>query len=292
MYKLGKKLSDEHKKKIGEASKRSWKNGVFDSERIRNIWREIALSGIAKKGKPSLNKFIPTQDMLDDYSEMGDNDLASKYGVSRRLIIKIRKDYSLPRFNNQHGTYPHEFKDGKEYKWCGSGHWELIENFGIHSSRYDGLRGHCKEHSNESSRRAKKKEYSTPEGKARMRKNNHKRKSGFILWEHEDELRAMELYQNRCGYCGNKVSFHTVEYDHFVPISKGGQTVPSNMIPSCVTCNRGVNGKKAKDAYTWLIQRFGEMGRKVFEYIMEKQSIIQEETKERVEMAMLEISID
>ena len=77
--KKGTKLTEEHKKNIGEAVKRMWQSGVFDSARIRNKWRETALSGIAKKGRKSPNKYTPSQEMIDDYSEMGDKDLATKY---------------------------------------------------------------------------------------------------------------------------------------------------------------------------------------------------------------------
>lgn len=285
-----KTLSEEHRKNIGKSVKMRWERGDFDSEEIRNIWRQAALSGIAKKGRANPNKYIPSQEMKDDYSKMGDIDLSEKYGVSRRLVIKIRKEYSLPRFNLQHGTYPYEFRDGKEYKWCGSGHWELVENFGNHASRYDGLRGHCKKHSNESSKRSNKKISATPEGKSKIRTRNHRRKSGFILWEREDEVRAFELYKNRCGYCGTLVTYTTVEFDHLHPISKGGKTVPKNMIPSCVTCNRGVNGKKAKPVLKWLCEKFGtSIGQCIYADILAKQEIIEYETRDRVELAIEEL---
>jgi 5-methylcytosine-specific restriction endonuclease McrA len=287
MTKAGTKLSDEHKANIGKSVKMRWERGDFDSEEIRDVWRKTALAGIAKKGKEGPNKFVPSQEMMDDYSKMGDLDLAEKYGVSRTLVIKTRKRYNLPRFNNQHGTYPHEFRDGKEYKWCGSGHWEIVENFGVHSSRYDRLRGHCKEHSNDSSRRSQNKRHKTPQGKAAVRHQNSRRKAGFILWEHQDEIRAMKIYKNRCGYCGDKINYRTVEYDHLVPISKGGQTVPSNMVPSCVTCNRGVGGKKAYEVLPWLYRKFGEsLGDCVYDDIRRKQAIIESETRERVQDAL------
>lgn len=288
MTKLGTKLSDEHKKNIGLATKKMWADGVFDSKDIRDVWRKTALSGIAKKGRVGPNKFVPSQEMLDDYSKMGDLDLSNKYRVSRRLVIKLRKEYKLPRFNNQHGTYLHEFKDGKEYKWCGTGHWELVENFGVHSSRYDGLRGQCKEHSNESSRKAKQKEYSTPEGKARLRFRNNQRKTALIVWEYSDELRAFELYENRCAYCGTPLTYKSVEFDHIVPVSKGGKTVPENMIPTCVKCNRGVNGKKAKDLDEWLRSKFGisYFSDCILENIRRNQRIIKRETRNRVESAL------
>lgn len=278
-----KKLSNEHKRKISESLVLRWKRGDFNSNRIRNIWRKTALLGIAKKGKPNPNKYIPSQEMLDDYSKMGDKDLSNKYEVSRRLVIKIRKEYNLPTFNLQHGTKLHEFRDGKEYKWCQKGHWELVENFGIHSSRYDGLRGHCKLHANESSKKSQTKRHATPEGKAAVRFQNNRRKTAVILWEYQDEKRAMELYQNRCGYCGTRVTYRTVEFDHIIPVAKGGKTIPENMLPSCMECNRGVNGKKAKEVMVWLKSKFGiDRAELILEDIQRKQSIISMETSERL----------
>lgn len=287
MTKKGYKLSEDHKRNIGNATKMMWERGDFDRPEIREKWRQTALSGIAKKGRKNPNKYVPSQEMLDDYSSMGDTDISKKYGVSRRLVIKIRKDYNLPRFNNQHGLRPHEIRDGKEYKWCGSGHWELVENFGAHSSRYDGLRGHCKYHSNQSSRKSKQKEYDTPLGRSKVRMRNQMRRDGYVLWEPDDEVRAMKAYENRCAYCGTKINSRTVEFDHFFPISKGGKTLPSNMVPSCVECNRGVGGKKAKDTFEWLCKKYGnDIGQAIYEGICEKQNWIALETKKRVQEAL------
>lgn len=280
MTKQGTKLTDEHKANIAKSVKMRWERGDFNSEAIRNKWRETALSGIAKKGRKNPNKYIPSQEMIDDYSKMGDKDLSSKYGVSRRLIGVIRKEYNLPRFNNQFGLRPHEFRDGKEYKWCGSGHWELIENFGVHSSRYDGLRGHCKFHSNQSSYKSNRKILDTPEGKAKLRFRNNRRKTVFTVWEYQDEKRSMQLYGKRCAYCGVPITYKTVQFDHIIPVSKGGTTIPENMLPACMSCN---NNKKAKDVVSWLNHKFGnDIGGAIYESICEKQNIIAYETKERI----------
>lgn len=232
-----------------------------------------------------------TDEMLADLSLMGDKEFAKKWDTSRQYPIRNRKRLGIKSFTPQHDLKPHKIENGQEYKWCGSGHWELIENFGVHTSRYDGLRGHCKIHSNESSRRAKRKEYSTPEGKAKIRFNNNRRKTSLILWEYQDEKRAMQLYEKRCGYCKTPVNYKTVEFDHILPVSKGGTTIPENMIPSCIECNRGVNGKKAKDVISWLRHKFGvDLGNYIYEEICYKQSIIASETKERLEIAMGKVS--
>jgi 5-methylcytosine-specific restriction endonuclease McrA len=262
-----KKLSEEHKANIARSLKVRWERGDFNSERIRNIWRDTALSGIAKKGRKNPNKFVPSQEMMDDYALMGDLDLSSKYGVSRKLIMKLRKEYNLPRFNNQHGTRPHEFRDGREYKWCGSGHWELVENFGVHSSRYDGLRGHCKVHANESrvksydktggaekARRWLQTETGRNSRSATMRKVYEKRRGCYVKFDLQDEKNVFDACGGKCAYCKKDVEFSDVEFDHFLPVKLGGKTEVSNMLPACKVCNRS---KRDKLPFDWITKRFG-----------------------------------
>lgn len=267
MTKQGTKLSEEHKANIGKATKRMWENGIFDSEKIRDIWRKTALSGIAKKGKEGPNKFVPSQEMIDDYSKMGDLDLSKKYGVSRTLVIKTRKRYNLPRFNNQHGTKEHQLKDGIEYKWCQQGHWEAVQNFGKHTSRYDGLRGWCK-----SCEREKNSEYydkndgaatmrrwlQTEMGRnsrsATMRKVYEKRRGCYVKFDLQDEKNAYDACGGKCAYCQIIVDFSVVEFDHFIPVKLGGKTEVSNMLPACKTCNRS---KRDKMPQEWIVKKFG-----------------------------------
>lgn len=43
-----------------------------------------------------------------------------------------------------------------------------------------------------------------------------------------------------CWYCGvylNSKKSSTRTIDHQLPVSKGGETVENNLVPSCVTCN-------------------------------------------------------
>jgi 5-methylcytosine-specific restriction endonuclease McrA len=268
--KLGMKLSKEHKESIAKSVKMRWERGDFDSDRIRNIWRKAALSNIAKKGKPSPNKLIPSQDMLDDLSKMGDKDFSSKWGVSIAMPVKLRKRYNIKSFNNKHGTVEHKFEDGQEYKWCQKGHWELIVNFGKHSSRWDGLRGHCKLHSNESRVKSydntngaekARKWLQTEKGKsskrATMRKVWAKRRGNYIKFDLVDEEKIYELCNKSCAYCKTPITFDGLEFDHFIPINSGGMTEPKNMLPACVSCNRGRGGKFDKDPYQWLMTKFG-----------------------------------
>jgi hypothetical protein len=53
---------------------------------------------------------------------------------------------------------------------------------------------------------------------------------------------ALNKFEKKCPYCGKeqyRVGIRDkIEIDHFVPISKGGQNVPWNIIPVCKECNR------------------------------------------------------
>jgi hypothetical protein len=268
MAKLGTKLSEEHKANIGKATKRMWERGVFDSEKTRNVWRETALSGIAKRGKEGRNKFIPSQEMMDDYSVMGDLDLSTKYGVSRNLVIRTRKRYNLPSFNKQHGTKEHKIDDGVEYKWCQKGHWEKVENFGKHTSRYDGLRGWCKSCEHEKNgeyydkndgaakmRRWLQTETGRNSRSATMRKTYEQRRGCYVKFDLQDEKNAYDACGGTCVYCKISVPFSVIEFDHFIPVKLGGKTEPSNMLPACKSCN---NNKRAKHPKDWLSKKYGQ----------------------------------
>ena len=41
-----------------------------------------------------------------------------------------------------------------------------------------------------------------------------------------------------CTYCGKKITNpNDFSQDHQLPLSRGGQTVPSNLVPACIKCN-------------------------------------------------------
>jgi 5-methylcytosine-specific restriction endonuclease McrA len=43
--------------------------------------------------------------------------------------------------------------------------------------------------------------------------------------------------QGVCYYCGRKVGPQELTMDHIVPLSRGGKSVRSNIVPCCKQCN-------------------------------------------------------
>ncbi len=46
-----------------------------------------------------------------------------------------------------------------------------------------------------------------------------------------------QLSSGVCYYCGRSVPPAELTMDHIVPISRGGKTTRSNVVPACKTCN-------------------------------------------------------
>lgn len=50
--------------------------------------------------------------------------------------------------------------------------------------------------------------------------------------------KLLQLYQNRCGYCGKKINDSTANIDHIFPWKRGGTTRIGNLAPACKDCNK------------------------------------------------------
>lgn len=212
-----------------------------------------------------------TEEMVQDLSSMCDQDFMAKWNTSRQYPIRARKRLGIKSFTNQHGTVEHRFVDGIEYKYCQyREHWEPISNFGKNKTRWDGLRGWCKSCEQEKNQyyydkndgAKRQREYlKTESGRksksSTMRKVWAKRRGNYVKFDLCDEEKIYNLCNQSCAYCKTPIGFDELEFDHFVPVKLGGMTEPSNMLPSCSTCNRGRGGKFDKEPHAWLIQRFG-----------------------------------
>lgn len=58
-----------------------------------------------------------------------------------------------------------------------------------------------------------------------------------------------EAFGGLCAYCPNPAT----NWDHVVAVSRGGQTVPGNVLPSCRSCN---SSKRTRDLLDW-VERTG-----------------------------------
>ena len=67
------------------------------------------------------------------------------------------------------------------------------------------------------------------------------------------ELRDSQWWKRRlskgiCHYCGRPAAPKELTMDHIVPISRGGKTTKSNVVPACKECN---NNKKQLLPMEW-----------------------------------------
>ena len=54
----------------------------------------------------------------------------------------------------------------------------------------------------------------------------------------EEWIKILKDYKFKCAYCGKEFNlFDRPERDHVVPISKGGNNIKENIVPSCRSCN-------------------------------------------------------
>jgi hypothetical protein len=94
-----------------------------------------------------------------------------------------------------------------------------------------------------------KRYYQSPRGQEVTSKIAHKRRS--LEKESITSLTTAQWksckkhFNNACAYCGSEGK---LTKDHFVPVSKGGDLVVTNVVPACVSCN---SSKHAKDFFDW-----------------------------------------
>jgi 5-methylcytosine-specific restriction endonuclease McrA len=67
------------------------------------------------------------------------------------------------------------------------------------------------------------------------------------------ELRESQWWKRRlakgiCHYCGRSAEPRDLTMDHIVPVSRGGQSTKSNVVPCCKACN---NAKKQLLPMEW-----------------------------------------
>ena len=102
--------------------------------------------------------------------------------------------------------------------------------------------GLCRPHENEEHRTR----YVTdPNFRNRIKERVHARRRGLGAMPLAAKEMVAELFDGECAYCDQ--AYET--WDHVHPVSKGGQTIPGNMVPACRSCN---SSKHNHDIETWL----------------------------------------
>lgn len=77
----------------------------------------------------------------------------------------------------------------------------------------------------------------------------------------EHERHALDYFNGCCAVCGRQLKdlfrTHTVHFDHWIPLSKGGGSTPDNTVPLCGGQGGCNNSKGANDPLEWLVYKFG-----------------------------------
>ena len=102
----------------------------------------------------------------------------------------------------------------------------------------------------------------SPKGKATTARHNAKRRSAYDITPRltaADWRNILELYDNRCAYCGAEGD---LQQDHIIPIARGGKHEAANVAPSCRRCNSFKRVKLPADLparYRAAIRRHAEL---------------------------------
>ncbi len=97
-----------------------------------------------------------------------------------------------------------------------------------------------------------------------LQKRRNKEREGIFTVQ--DWRSTLKYWDYKCAVCGRVADFWSfIAIDHWKPISKGGLHIPKNIVPLCHAkagvpigepcCN---NSKGNKDAYEWMVSRFGK----------------------------------
>lgn len=118
--------------------------------------------------------------------------------------------------------------------------------------------GLCRKHNNDYQRRQYK---SNPERRHKAYLSAKERRAKAKPISADEKRRLLELFGGQCAYCGER-SFE--EWDHFVPLKHGGKSIPGNILPSCLQCNRS---KHAENPFEWIAKQGLEFSEAVLQVV-------------------------
>jgi len=105
---------------------------------------------------------------------------------------------------------------------------------------------------------------------------------------------AINFFQKKCPFCGNLLfTGHIrtkIHVDHFIPIARGGQHVPWNILPVCQKCNSRKHSKKPQ---TFLTTEISELCEQYLDTVKTKYiGEIQRDLEKYAQIKMLFSTID
>lgn len=72
-------------------------------------------------------------------------------------------------------------------------------------------------------------------------------------FSHQEWKECVIFFGGTCAYCGGTVrKGQRLTRDHLEPVSKGGRTIQSNIVPACGSCN---SSKGAEDFKDWFMKQ-------------------------------------
>ena len=91
-------------------------------------------------------------------------------------------------------------------------------------------------------KKTQKKYFKTDKGKATSQRGHYNRRAKELKCINtltaQEWINILKEYKFKCAYCGKEFNlFDKPEKEHVIPISKGGNNVKENVVPSCRSCN-------------------------------------------------------
>lgn len=138
----------------------------------------------------------------------------------------------------------------KGFSWC-RGCKEWLPSEQVHQ-------GACQDCHN---REARERYTRDKEFRMERRQHAHSRKRNTNPIPVIGQQVLLEEFNGKCAYCGAPAE----TWDHIVPISKGGETKPYNIVPACASCN---SSKKDKDLFDWLEEKGFDLDHRIIDRIL------------------------
>lgn len=100
-----------------------------------------------------------------------------------------------------------------------------------------------------------------------LRRRRYRKAQQPCTFTAKHEALALDYFNGCCAVCGRQLkdlfATHRLHWDHWIPVSKGGSTSPSNIVPLCGGVGGCNNHKKDKMPLDWLVKSMGSKRAKV-----------------------------